>query len=146
MAGPTDPAEAHFDKGLWGFDGTVWRKLPYLWGYSDRYAASVENTNAAAGSNALYLTAVPENELWKIEIVKALNYNKLVETTLLMKSAAGDYVEFYRETPTVLTKAMFWTGSITAKYGDQVCASFIGCDAGNDLFLTAWGTKMYLAL
>jgi len=27
MSGPTDPAEEHFDKGLWGWGSTIWEKL-----------------------------------------------------------------------------------------------------------------------
>jgi len=27
MSGPTDPAEEHFDKGLWGWASTTWEKL-----------------------------------------------------------------------------------------------------------------------
>ena len=38
MSGPTAPAEAHFDKGSWGWDLTQWRKLGLLWGYTDRLA------------------------------------------------------------------------------------------------------------
>ena len=73
--GITNPAEQHFERGAWGFDGTLWRKLPMLWGFTEGWVGEASNASAAAGTNFLELAAVPAGEVWTAYVVSAINVN-----------------------------------------------------------------------
>ena len=123
MSGPTDPTEAHFDKGTWGFDGTVWRKLPMVWGYSALWdedlggtaadvfysaqtaaipatevrvlqAVSVRNTTRSCGPVVIYMTR-PSGALVACGYVASLNTNIPLLVTGTFALGAGDVLWVY---------------------------------------------------
>jgi len=142
MSGPTDPAEAHFDKGLWGFDGTVWRKLPILWGYTDRYVQAKMTGDATAGTNYLIFTTVPAGEVWRITSMAWAN-----TLSTCSEIWAGLYLdaEIYTFAVEATPAANVYHSivcDIVLKAGDLVIVVFFGCTLGDDLFAWAFGYKM----
>ena len=67
MTGITNPTEEYFKDGLWGWDGTQWRKLSLLFGYSGPYSESPSNTNLPAGDSNLAGSTVPAGEVWVVQ-------------------------------------------------------------------------------
>ena len=65
--------------GICGYDGSVWRKSNLLLGYNAVYQERALETNASAGENNLYGTAVPENEIWIVTSMAAWNDTRAID-------------------------------------------------------------------
>ena len=142
MSGPTDPAEAHFDKGLWGFDGTVWRKLPMLWGYTGTVQEITWNENAAVGLNVLYGTVVPAGEVHVIQNLVAYDVTSGITQIAVGGLKSTIHVYAFCEYAPVAGKVYTWGGNIVLKAGDRVFGQFFGCVAGDDIWMSLDGYKM----
>jgi len=142
MSGPTDPAEAHFDKGLWGFDGTQWRKLPLLWGYTGTVQEVVSNEDAAAGLNSLFGTVVPAGEVHVIQNLVAYNIVSGITQIAVGAYKSSLAVYAFSEYATTAGKVYTWTGNMVLKAGDRIFAQFFGCTAGDSIWITLDGYKM----
>jgi len=143
--GITNPAEEYFKDGLWGWDGSQWRKLGLLFGYYDRWVERQRETNAAAGQNSLQTDAVPAGYIYILDAIVTMNLNKAVTH---LKRVVGDGIEVELSIATAVPTATHDTLfpiSIVLKPGDYVKVYFLACDAGDDLFLEVWGYKMKIA-
>ena len=142
MTGITDPTEEYFKDGLWGWDGTQWRKLGLLFGYYDRLAGQVSTTDAAAGANTLTGDTVPAGEIYVVQMVAAIDSNS--DTTRVYIRVYGGVVMMPLADEYSVT-AGHWVTSTTnmvMKSGDYLDCIFYGCTAGDDLYLRWWGYKM----
>jgi len=142
MSGPTQPTEQYFDKGLWGFDGSQWRKLALLWGYTDRLAEQKVNLNADAGTNNLAHTTVPAGQVWKVTMHVVMNANHAITITLRGVFDGTDMLIYSHGA----LGAGVWGVSppldVTAKAGDILYGAFYACTAGDDLYTNLFGYKM----
>ena len=142
MSGPTDPAEAHFDKGSWGWDLTQWRKLGLLWGYTDRLAERAFDLDAAAGSNTLSLGAVPSGEVWSVSLLTAVDWTSAVTgITVQLFVGADDYYLGLRGV-TAAAVSVEIQGPIIAKTGDILRVNMGGCTLHDVLAFYVNGYKM----
>jgi len=142
MSGPTDPAETYFDKGLWGYDGTVWRKLPLLWGYTDRLAERAFNLDAAAGANTLSLDAVPAGEVWSVSLLTVVNWTSAVSSiTVQLFEGANDYYLGLRGATAAVVSVEI-QGPVIAKAGDILRVNMGGCTLHDVLAFYVNGYKM----
>lgn len=140
--GPTIPTEAHFDKGSWGHDGTEWRKFSLLWGYSDRWAETVSELNAVVGTNNLYTAAVPAGYVYVLQGADCINVNSAC-TREIGPAAPGSLLILVQDAGALAgTVTMTGPCEVVLKEGDVVKSSFVGCTAGDDLYLRVWGYKM----
>jgi len=64
MSGITNPAEAYFKDGLWTWDGSVWRKQPLLFGYTDNLLQRTTTSTLPAGAANVDLAAVPSSYVY----------------------------------------------------------------------------------
>ncbi len=62
-----------YTRPLYGWDGTVPRKLAMVWGYSDVYGEQKVNNAHPAGTVTIDFATVPAGEVWKIETLLAMN-------------------------------------------------------------------------
>ena len=142
MSGPTDPAEVYFDKGSWGWDGTAWRKLPLLLGYTDRWVEQQSDLSADVGTNTLATVVVPAGSIYRVDMVSAFNQTSACSIMLL---AVGDGIDVtfgpYTAFAATMQHNVFPVG-IYLKAGDYLIAYYFDCTAGDDLFLRVWGLKM----
>lgn len=129
----------------YGWDGSNWRKLPIVWGYSDRWAQRVYVENATAGTNNLNTTDVPAGEVWVLQAMASKNENKDV---------AMDYTAVFNGTqvklkvhslPGVNTWVTLFPIGICLKEGDNARCRFLSCNLNDDLYLDVWGYKMKVA-
>ena len=142
MSGPTQPTEQYFDKGLWGYDGSRWRKLALLWGYTDRYAEKELAVNVAAGSHALAFTVVPSGEVWTVTQCSgyASTSNPSLVTFRLM--ADGVAYDLLITGYTTAWHTVRLVGEIVLKAGDYLVVYFEGCVLNDSLYAFATGYKM----
>jgi hypothetical protein len=143
--GPTIPTEQYFDKGLWGWDGSQWRKANVFLNFYDRYTERVTFTVTVAGTNILVTTAVPVGYVRVLQSVFARNNTRITSIEIWLRTGA------VYACPIVMapnTAAGFGVGEVGAwamKEGDLVCAVFLGCQVGDTLELTIWGYRTQVA-
>jgi hypothetical protein len=143
--GPTDPAEAHFDKGLWGWDLSQWRKLPMLFGYSDRLAAVSQHTKSGAGNYQMTITTVPSGYVYVVQAITGNDVGTGVRQDFQLYADTAAY--------TIHTETMTGSGALIVhdnlnyvlKAGDSVQIAFISAQDGDVLIGRVWGYKMAVA-
>jgi hypothetical protein len=145
MTGPTNPSEVYFDKGLWGFDGTQWRRLNLLFGYYDRYVENLGNTNAPSGTYTKNGTSVPSGQIWVVNCIGFVNATGARGQVALVVVAGG--VTCYLKTnPTPTTGVPdIVTGNFVLKSGDYVLVQQYSVVSGDYLIAYALGYKMKVA-
>jgi len=146
MSGPTDPAEAHFDKGLWGYDGSAWRKLQLLWGYYDTYVEANSGVSAGAATETVLLGAVPAGYVYVVNTIVVLdNTTDPTKVEGVVVKGGTDVPVFTKLAPGINAWYAFVL-SVVLKEGDRVKAWFTGSVAGDALHLRAEGYKMRVNL
>jgi len=142
MVGPTNPSEEHFHRGLWGFDGNVWRKLQLLFGFGGIVEEALVDDDLAGGTNALYGSYVPAGEIWIIQ--NAGIYYLGTDPTRLQILASGlaeDVRLLYESSPS--SDVWYcWGGTCILQEGDRVGGLVNGATAGDDLYFRYAGYKM----
>ena len=145
MGGITDPAEEYFKDGLWGWDGSQWRKLGILLGYRSALSHAVANYNASAGINTLETDAVETGYIWVVETIATMNDNHAPSRVAFTAYRSGfDYPVLDTSLAAASTWTV-WTGQIVLVAGDTIRAYIFGCTAGDDLYLRALGYKVAIA-
>jgi hypothetical protein len=142
MGGITNPTEEYFKDGIWGHDGTRWRKLNLVWGYYDRLCEQQANLNAAAGVNFLNHTAVPVGEVWVVTGASAVDSNTATLIQLGMTCGAAAPVVFSYGTPVAGTWVATPAANYVLKAGDLMWTLFVACALNDDIYSNIWGYKM----
>jgi hypothetical protein len=140
--GPTDPAEEHFNKGLWGHDTSVWRKLALLWGYSDRYLNQQQDTSDVAANYTINLAGVPAGEVWRIQGVGV--YRTAVAGQYARLQVYNGSTAVSIEDIAIATAGRFINNSreLVLKAGDNIRVVYIASVVDEVLITGAWGYKM----
>ena len=146
MSGPTNPTEAYFDKGLWGHDGTQWRRLNLLWGYYDRWTVRVAVSSTGAENTSAFTTAVPAGYVYVAQSVFAYHSDATARLTLL-RLDDNDKRPILEMTPSLAQ----YTGitakqAITLKEGDQLECRITYLTPGKSLEISVAGYKMRINL
>lgn len=145
MPGVTDPSEAYFKDGQWGWDGTVWRKLPMVWGYSERWVEHEENLTPAAGVISLSFDQVGSGYIYVLQAADGWNAATDPSRIQFQVEAGGIIVRLAHTVTPGLGIPAFWTGEVVLKKDDRLVVRFYGTVAGDDLHANAWGYKMKIA-
>lgn len=141
----TQIAAADLTPGVMGWDGTQWRKLPIVWGYSDRYVESLSEVNVVAGSHTLSFTAVPAGEVWVINGVSAFCSTANPADIQLTLRLGGSNCFLHVQQTVVGWQTELATGSFVLKEGDYVRVVFSTCILNDDIYAQAFGCKMKVA-
>ena len=145
MSGPTNPTETYFDKGLWGHDGTLWRKLNLLWGYYDRWAEDLSGDAGATGEYSDSTVAVPSGYVYVAKLIFLRNISHACSSPSFWFTCGGvDYFVSYTATLAQYIPVI-WNGEVALKAGDQVGIYVGGCTEGDDVKTGVLGYKMKIA-
>lgn len=140
--GITDPAEAHFRLGLWGHDGTVWRKLNLLWGFYDRFEENLSETKSGDGAFQAYSTVVPAGEVHVLQNAHLVNNTRAGGvTTISLYGTGGPYYVATGAAPAVNVGVII-NGAWVLKAGDKVRLRMNTCLDGDSIIAGVWGYKM----
>jgi len=145
MSGVTNPAEPFFKDGSWGWDGTVWRKLPLVFGYSDRWEQDLSETLVGnqnwSGNTAL----VPSGYIYVAQFMHLQN-NSGVRGSRYMAFRVGVTVHHcaYTTTPPQYIPDI-WNGGVPLKEGDYIAMYQGSCLDGDVIKAGVWGYKMKIA-
>jgi len=145
VSGITNPAEAFFKDGAWGWDSTQWRKLSMLWGYSDTYSQGRSDTSSPAGLLQLDFSVVPAGEVWHIY---GMSFYFISATcseirVLAYIGGGGTYVDVERSPTSGFLYAFHF--NVVLKAGDYLVAWFNTMTLNDDGYAWAWGYKMKVA-
>lgn len=124
------------------YDGSAWKKSNLLWGYNERWAEKVVDTNADAGDDTLTTTAVPPGYVYVLTNLSVQNNNTSNTSIEVYCSDGSVNARIVVPLSTTATIADAWSGMIPLAEGDVVNALFHGCTAGDDIFIMVWGYKM----
>ena len=142
MPGITDPAEAYFKDGLWGWDGSVWRKLPLLFGYSESLAQWIRETNATAVEDTLDLGAVPEGEIWVITSASAHDRDTNVTKIVIYQQTAEGAHPVVEHFPTAAGERAIFSGWLVLPKDDYLYGEYIGTVLNDNIYVSCTGFKM----
>ena len=142
MSGPTQPTEQYFDKGNWGFDGSQWRKLGLLWGYTDRWLEQVVIADAAAGDNFLDATAIPAGYVYVASVIAGVDTTSNPAEILFGIKIGGAYYYMKRVPLPGVNVYGEWSGAGIFKAGDKPTVVMTGCTLHDVLVANYWGYKM----
>ena len=145
MSGITDPNEPYFKDGAWGWDGTVWRRLPMLWGYSEPLSELVSELNANAPTDFLITTPVDPGQLWVVEAICAVDATTDITSIQISYSSAPGIVMLKDEDPAGKNRYVFWSGRLTMTPGRSLCVEFVGTVIGDNIHVRYSGYKMNVA-
>jgi len=142
MVGPTNPSEEHFHRGIWGFDGDVWRKLQLLFGFGGIVEESLSDTNLDAGLNSLKGALVPAGEIWVVQNAM-ISYVGTAPTkiSIVVTDLAVSLALLAIASP-VSGQDYCWGGTCILQEGDQMSAWVTGATAGDDLYFRYAGYRM----
>lgn len=165
--GITDPAEEYFKDGLWGwatsvweklvssggllftalhgYDGSAWRKLALVWGYSDVYGEWEQETNVSAGNNTLTFSTVGAGEIWVVTGFSAFCAQTNITRVELRASVGGTAIRIKQAPYGTANQTVDWAGVLVLKEGDELTVLFTACSLNDDIFASAWGYKMSIA-
>ena len=142
MSGITDPTEEYFKDGLWGWDGTQWRKLSLLFGYSGPYSENPSNLNLPAGTSNLAGSTVPAGEVWVVQGMLAAVISSTC-TELMLGFWNGVAIIFCKQVlPPVSGHFYDYQGTLILAAGYYPLIRVYGMTAGDVAYLYAWGYKM----
>ena len=145
MSGPTNPTEEHFDKGQWGYDGTLWRKLNLTWGYNDRWLEQVVVAPAPAGWNFLETAAVPAGYVYVAHVVVGVDQITNPAEILFGINVGGSRYYFNRQPAPGVNVYAFWTANQVFKSTDKGVVAIGGVVLNDSLVAQWWGYKMKVA-
>jgi len=145
MSGITDPKEAYFKDGIWGWDGTVWHKLAMVFGYSDRWAENAEGAATGAGNAVAVTAAVPAGYVYVLQQAEAFHDAAAAVELLVTPTVGALLCGLVHELAAAAWVHYSWTGSLVLKAGDRIVATATAPGDGKKVHLHTWGYKMKVA-
>jgi len=140
--GITQPTEEYFKDGTWGWDGTRWRKLPLVFGYSDRYVEWPYNTSLPAGVSNVSASHVPAGEVWRVEGLSVMVGSATCVEFRVNMDAGGVGLTLASQMAPVSGQRYFFPLRVVLKAGDYMYVRFYGMTLNDDAWWSIWGYKM----
>jgi len=145
MPGVTNPAEAFFKDGAWGWDLTKWRKLPLVFGYTDRWQEDLSETLVGDQNWSGNTVAVPAGYIYVAQFMHFQN-NGGARGARYMAFRVGAVIHHcaYTLAPPQYVPDI-WNGGIPMKEGDYIAMYQGSCLDGDAIKAGVWGYKMAIA-
>jgi hypothetical protein len=113
-------------------------------GYNDDYLEQASNTNAAAGNNFLYGTVVPADEVWVVCGISGINVTRAITQISGGIYNGSTYHALFGANSPAASQIVYCPISLIVGPGNKVYAIYIGCTAGDDIYLNIAGYKVKL--
>jgi hypothetical protein len=126
----------------YGWDGANWRKLPLLYGYSDRYAERHEETVPATSDRVLTFSTVPSGEIWIVYIFSARVVSGEIVDIALRANTNSISCVVNCDVQSSIGRTVGITSWLVLKPGDHLDVYFINAIKDSVLHAYAWGVKM----
>jgi len=142
MTGITNPTEEYFKDGLWGWDGTRWRKAGIPLWYNAPVGESLSNLNAQSGVNSLTGSTVPAGELWIIESASAIDNTSALDYVAIRVSTGTFWTSIIRKQSVAIAEEVIVNAEVVLSPGYYLYAVFSNCAAGDDIYFRYIGYKV----
>lgn len=138
----TQPTEQFFKDGLWGWDGTQWRKLPMLFGCSERWVEDLGDTDTAAADYSKLSTAVPTGYVYVVQSLSIRNQTGNRGITMLHVTNGAVWCPLGADPTPVTSIPLTYVGGLVLTEGDQVRVWMSSCALHDFVEAAVWGYKM----
>jgi len=143
--GITLETEPYFKNGLWGWDGSQWRKNNLIWSYHSRYVENLGDLNPAGGTYQKTSTAVPDGYVYVVNGIYIANATAARDTVVIYLALNGvSCFVLYNVAPVVGVPDLV-LGSFVLSAGDYAVVTQYSIEAGDDMYAAIWGYKMQIA-
>lgn len=115
-----------------------------LFSYKGNLVDRVEELNASAPDHYMAGASPPAGEVWVVTTATAFDLTSGCTEARVYVTIDGVGVKMADAVPAVAGQAACWSGHVFLEPGDHVDAAFIGCTAGDDVYLEVSGYKMTL--
>jgi len=141
----TDPSQEYFKDGSWGWDGSQWRKLPLVFGYSERWAEHAEGAAVADGDAEAATGVVPPGYVYVVQATQtwhtaATDKECFVE---VRDNDLGVILDYYAASAAYVYHC--WGGGVVLSAGDSVRVVALAPGDGKYVAVNVWGYKMKVA-
>lgn len=139
----TTPAD--LTPGIEGWDGAAWRKLPLLWGYSDRWQETTSGIASGAGDAVANITAVPDGYIYilqRVSVYHDAGVEKEMTVTLRTPTAA---TMIFNDLAVASGVHYPIQCNAVLKYQDFIRATLVAPGDGKFVDLRVWGYMMKIA-
>jgi len=138
----TDPTEAYFKDGGWGWDLTRWRKLALLFGYTDRWAENLGTAAAPGGTYTGAGTAVPAGYVYVLQALSIANNTGARGMSRVWIRSATYFCFLGCVATPAQYEPCYFSGAIVLKEGDYAVVQQADAVAGDVIYAAAVGYKM----
>jgi len=133
---------ADLTPGIMGWDGSAWRKLPMLWGYSDRWVESKSGSASGGGDATATATGVVAGYVYVLQALH-VTHNAGVNKLLRAWVTDGASTVSLVDEPTATSGGRYtWAGELVLKEDDTVVGTASAPGDTKSVFLRVWGYKM----
>lgn len=131
--------------GSYGWDGSEWRKLAMLWGYSDRWGEDIGGVKSGDGTYSKYTVAVPAGYVYVVQIITLRNMSGARSTiAFYLRDSVTDLIILRYPAP-AQHELITLQAAFVLKEGDQIKVTQDLCLNGDGLQGLVWGYKMKVA-
>jgi len=167
MPGITNPAEVYFKDGIWswatstweklvssggrlftalhGWDGSAWRKLPLVFGYSGQYAEREAATDVSAGTVTMDFSKPLAGEIWVVQSIATYSHQASATSCFIAAWVAGVLVPLMYHANPGAYRSMEVVTPVILKYNDFIRCEWYSAAANDDFVAGAMGYKMKIA-
>lgn len=128
-----------------GWDGSAWRKLPIVWGYSSALCEDLGGAQSGDGNWGKYSTAVPSGEVHVVSGFGGRNIDRAPSRIELGIIIDGISTTVARDDNPVQAIPLIYTDGIVLAEGDQVHVTIRANLDGDAIDAAVWGYKMKIA-
>lgn len=128
-----------------GWTGTLWRKLPMVWGYSGRWAEREGYKMLADAAYVFDTVAVPADYVYKVEAASIHNNTGVRGTAFVAIRSGGTSYNLVSKTTPAIQEPTAWLGELTLAQGDQLRLYQNDCLTDDEMRACVWGYKMKIA-
>ena len=144
MTGITNPTEEYFKDGLWGWDGTQWRKAGMPLWYSGELSENLGGT-ATGTTYTKYSSTVPAGSVYIVNAISIRNVTRAPgRTQIIVTTAGGILVHLSWINSLVQYQPLIWTGSLVMPPGWRAYVAMADTVSGDEIAggLTGYEVKI----
>jgi len=143
--GHTDPALPTFKGGTHGWDGTQWRKLPLVWGYTDRLAKLITHRMIEDATYWMEVYKCPAATVAVINITASVNASSTTTQQHWLYNGVDSLMIKVFSSPGAGTWCLNDNINYVLKTGDKLLIQFLAAAQDDDLWGEIWGYEMAIA-
>ena len=145
MTGITNPTEEYFKDGLWGWDGTQWRKAGVPLWYRSSYFEDLGGT--ATGSYwSKYSSPVPSGYIYVITAISIRNTSRAPTITeIVVYNELNEYIHLEWAASLDVTQPLIFRGYQILGEGWKIRVVTNGTQSGDTIIARVAGFKVAIA-